>query len=416
MQAILGLFVVFLVKYAYLEEIGSPLRMAQCRATCVHKFSPPGFGHKERCSRGSQCGICWSSCRHHSNSLSNCTQSSVCGPGCEAACKFMESGRGSQRAPVLVRRGEEVLKIDGQNTKWPAPAPELEGPWVYLVMRRLNNAWRQITQTLDLSAKIPQGGMVRVLVVGKDGLVTIYGPAEEIGLGEDKGWHLREVSVIHQEAVVIAEVAWEARRPRALYLVTWEVAGGGLRGNLLTSSTCVALSLWPDTLFHVQVELMAPELDELRTTQRKSKELIIDTRRSAEMEVLMDSKDEDEEVTEDEKGKGGGIEPEVEEEEEEEKETVNTSSDSLYAVSIKTSGGENEAGVDLELMAGAVCALFLFLLLLLCLFWLRRRFSFLDKNLQLNTPVQGSFPTVSLVMVSNHSPNDLQSISHEAVT
>lgn len=168
----------------------------------------------------------------------------------------MESRKGGQRAPVLVRRGEEVLKIDGEDTRWPAPAPELEGPWVYLVMRRLKNAWRQITQTLEQSAKIPAGGMVRVLVVGRDGLVTIYGPAEEVGLGEDKGWHLRQVSVIHQEAVVIAEVAWEPRHPRALYLVTWEVAGGGLRGNLLTSSTCVALSLWPDTLFHVQVRIV----------------------------------------------------------------------------------------------------------------------------------------------------------------
>lgn len=170
----------------------------------------------------------------------------------------MESRKGAQRAPVLVRRGEEVLKINGEDTRWPAPAPELEGPWVYLVMRRLNNAWRQVTQTLNLSAKIPIGGMVRVLVVGKEGLVTIYGPAEKFGRNEEeKGWHLHKVSVIHQEAVVIAEVAWEARHSRALYLVTWEVAGGGLRGNLLTSSTCVALSLWPDTQFHVQVKLFS---------------------------------------------------------------------------------------------------------------------------------------------------------------
>lgn len=92
----------------------------------------------------------------------------------------MESERGSsQRTPVLVRRGEEVLRIKGQETRWPAPASETEGPWVYLVMRRLDNTWRQITQTLERSAKIPSGGTVRVLVVGRDGLFTIYSPAPE---------------------------------------------------------------------------------------------------------------------------------------------------------------------------------------------------------------------------------------------
>ncbi|XP_075233645.1 uncharacterized protein LOC142331542 [Lycorma delicatula] len=277
------IMILLYLNYVLGEEIGSPLKVAQCRASCVYTFTHRNEAFSP-CLKKKDCFSCWKSCQQLQSSFNKlCSQNVKCGPGCAAACRFMDSGRGAQRAPVLVRRGEEVLMIKEQVTRWPAPAPELEGPWVYLVMRRLNNAWRQITQTLDLSAKIPQGGMVRVLVVGRDGLVTIYGPAEEIGLGEDKGWRLREVSVIHQEAVVIAEVAWEARHPRALYLVTWEVAGGGLRGNLLTSSTCVALSLWPDTLFHVQVELMNPGTSH----PEKSEELVIDTHKGKEEGIIL---------------------------------------------------------------------------------------------------------------------------------
>ncbi|KAJ4449172.1 hypothetical protein ANN_00568 [Periplaneta americana] len=70
-------------------------------------------------------------------------------------------------------------------------------------------------------------------------------------------WELREVSLIHQKVLVIAEIAWEPRVTRGVYLVTWEVDGGGLKGNLFTDSTCVTLSLWPDTIYHIQTMSLA---------------------------------------------------------------------------------------------------------------------------------------------------------------
>ncbi|CAB0004541.1 unnamed protein product, partial [Nesidiocoris tenuis] len=66
------------------------------------------------------------------------------------------------------------------------------------------------------------------------------------------------VSLIHQKYLVIAEIAWDARRPteggprKPFYFVTWEVDGGGLKGNLLTESTAVTLSLCTDTVYHIQ--------------------------------------------------------------------------------------------------------------------------------------------------------------------
>ena len=81
--------------------------------------------------------------------------------------------------------------------------------------------------------------------------------------------------------MVIAEVAWPVQRSpdgqSADYLVTWEVDGGGLKGHLYTDSTAVTLSLWPDTVYHIQVELVtgAEESVQLRSTP-----LTIDTHKA----------------------------------------------------------------------------------------------------------------------------------------
>ncbi|XP_039293518.1 uncharacterized protein LOC111045522 [Nilaparvata lugens] len=397
------------------EEIASPLRVAQCRASCVHIFQP-ALG-SDRCRKGSECSICWDACKVHQPNVSSiCSQPSICGPGCEAACQFAsEADSGAQRAPVLVRRGEEVLKRDGEETRWPAPAPELEGPWVYLVMRRLTipgSSWRQITQTLDLAAKIPTGGMVRVLVVGKDGLVTIYGPEEEEdavpNAAEGPGWHLREVSVIHQEAVVIAEVAWESRKPHGLYLVTWEVAGGGLRGNLITTSTCVALSLWPDTQFHVQVEIMMAVRhygDSGDTSSAplplKSEELIIDTRRSKEMEVLEEEEENELEAVEE---RLKAIEDGDHDRDVKQNLVVDKSPKSSqrhpkaelasYLFAMKSNNSSSMLSLNMELLTGVLSAMSLFLLLMGIYLLTRTERS--DKP-QLTS--QQEYPTISVVTV-----------------
>lgn len=79
-------------------------------------------------------------------------------------------------------------------------------------------------------------------------------------------WPLRVASMIKQEFLVSTHLAWEPAQTNSNNnnnnnsnklincLVTWEVYGGGLMGNLLTdSSTNVELSLWPDTKYRVQV-------------------------------------------------------------------------------------------------------------------------------------------------------------------
>lgn len=59
--------------------------------------------------------------------------------------------------------------------------------------------------------------------------------------------------MVEQEFLVSTHLAWEPENSFGQCLVTWEVFGGGLMGNLLTDSSNVELSLWPDTKYRVRV-------------------------------------------------------------------------------------------------------------------------------------------------------------------
>lgn len=185
-------------------------------------------------------------------------------------------------------------------------------PVVYVVMRKSSTGpWRQIIQTMEASTRVPldQGNsMLRVLVVDPQGLLTIYSPDEESlkrnkkrkktinteikaattpSTKEDNAlWTLKEVSLIHQKVLVIGEIAWEPKTIRGVYLVTWEVDGGGLKGNLFTDSTCVTLSLWPDTIYHIQVELVSriPGVENI-----KSQMMNLDTARAQKVSTETDA-------------------------------------------------------------------------------------------------------------------------------
>lgn len=70
-------------------------------------------------------------------------------------------------------------------------------------------------------------------------------------------WPLSVTSMVRDGSLVAANVAWHAEplapKTPSDCLVTWEVSGGGLIGNLLTQTSFVELSLWPDTKYRVQV-------------------------------------------------------------------------------------------------------------------------------------------------------------------
>lgn len=91
--------------------------------------------------------------------------------GCQLACQFHREGS-PQRVPVLVTQGHQVIRREGSMVSWPRP---VVAPVVYVVMcQRPGQPWRQLLQTVDLTARVPENEVLRVLVVGRNGLVTIY--------------------------------------------------------------------------------------------------------------------------------------------------------------------------------------------------------------------------------------------------
>lgn len=66
-------------------------------------------------------------------------------------------------------------------------------------------------------------------------------------------WSLAVQSMVRDNSLVSTNIAWTATNSPSDCLVTWEVSGGGLIGNLLTQSSNVELSLWPETKYRIQV-------------------------------------------------------------------------------------------------------------------------------------------------------------------
>ena len=309
-------------------------------------------------------------------------------PGCQEACRFHAeaSTRAQQTQPVIHTKDEGVIRVNGALALWPRPSSVGPAtPLVYVVMRKSRSGpWRQIIQTLDLTTRVPlnsdrAGSTLRVLVVDPQGLVTIYSPDESLARENrkrkktinteikattskstygDSPWVLKEISLIHQKVLVIGEIAWEPKTTRGVYLVTWEVDGGGLKGNLFTDSTCVTLSLWPDTVYHIQVELVSrtPGVENL-----KSEMMDLDTGRAQRVST---ESQEDLNMISDEA-----------------REDVDFNSP-LLSVLVGAVKGEKtrRRWYNMELIMGSCAAVLLFSIIMIINFWrCRRRGSVIDN-------------------------------------
>ncbi|CAG7734910.1 unnamed protein product [Allacma fusca] len=138
-------------------------------------------------------------------------------------------------------------------------------------------------------------------------------------------WHLRKVSMVHQKFLVVTEITWDLPENKSLagtsppppptsrsssispnmtplhspppkemdvgnaeatsksgsspppepgnnnnnnkskhrhnFLLTWEVSGGILKGNMVTDANTVTISLWPDTIYSIQVGLIEEQMN-----------------------------------------------------------------------------------------------------------------------------------------------------------
>ncbi|KAH8420655.1 hypothetical protein KR222_004629 [Zaprionus bogoriensis] len=90
-------------------------------------------------------------------------------------------------------------------------------------------------------------------------------------------FELRVHHAQRQGALVLTDIGWDELIANASRqcLITWEVSGGGLMGNLLTDTARAELSLWPDTVYNIQVTCK----HKLTGLMRRSLKLNVDTHR-----------------------------------------------------------------------------------------------------------------------------------------
>ncbi|XP_031626987.1 uncharacterized protein LOC116343193 isoform X2 [Contarinia nasturtii] len=92
-------------------------------------------------------------------------------------------------------------------------------------------------------------------------------------------WSLSVQSIVRDNSLVSTNIAWTATKSPSDCLVTWEVSGGGLIGNLLTQSSNVELSLWPETKYRIQVTCKNKQTEEIS----RSLPLTLDTNKAVVM-------------------------------------------------------------------------------------------------------------------------------------
>ncbi|KAH8238196.1 hypothetical protein KR032_000908 [Drosophila birchii] len=88
-------------------------------------------------------------------------------------------------------------------------------------------------------------------------------------------FELKILKAQRQESLVLTDIGWDEMIANASRqcLITWEVSGGGLIGNLLTDTARAELSLWPDTVYNIQVKCK----HKLTGVMRRSIKLNVDT-------------------------------------------------------------------------------------------------------------------------------------------
>lgn len=66
-------------------------------------------------------------------------------------------------------------------------------------------------------------------------------------------WNLKIMSMVQHKFLVLTELSWSRRSEKGNFLLTWEILGGGLKGNLVTDSNYTVINLLPHTAYSIQV-------------------------------------------------------------------------------------------------------------------------------------------------------------------
>ena len=155
---------------------------------------------------------------------------------------------------------------------------------VYSVVYHTAGSWTVIGQTIETHLQVEKQldqNNFRVLGVNSYGLVCVFRTPEILPGNlntKNDSWNLHINSIVHQKVLVLTEIGWDVPKriqnqystqtsndvvlgkdgdnpssERLIFLLTWEMHGGLVRGNLVTDVRTVTISLWPNTAYTIQV-------------------------------------------------------------------------------------------------------------------------------------------------------------------
>ncbi|CAL4155830.1 unnamed protein product, partial [Meganyctiphanes norvegica] len=259
------------------------------------------------CHDNKECLVCWETCDLLASRFPIwgrvCHQSDLCSQGCQSSCDW-DTLHNSSSVPLSQHSSRLSLVFSGTKAQWTLTwtrdAPR-EHVVFALFTRAKDNSWSLRLQTADLGTELldlPHGSEMKLVAIAESGvlsvIITPYTPRShvdaivkpfgfvsntkitldraqdnEIYLDAVDAWPLLHEAEVKDSGLVAAHVWWEPQNNRGGdYLVTWEVEGGGLKGHLYTDLPEVDLTLWPETIYHVQVELMTgPSGQTLQSSQ-----------------------------------------------------------------------------------------------------------------------------------------------------
>ncbi|XP_043196309.1 uncharacterized protein LOC122367333 [Amphibalanus amphitrite] len=277
-------------------------RTAQCRALCLDEYGADTRTTHGECFQSAGCLTCWEKCgslnpEDGEDTWTPCHLLPDCDDaGCRLACQFHSLPRAAPPALPPCRPDLELSR-DGAEARWSLSESKCDRPRsgvVFLLLAGAGDGWQELVQTPAESVLLVNVGLdtpLRLLAVGRDGPLAVAElqsddatatdgrQSHERKPPSDGVWLLETVSVERDSSsMVLVQVGWQRHRSAGAappqYLVTWELSGGGIKGHLYTDINSVTLSLWPESVYNIQVELLS-------VTSERSVPLVISTYRSA---------------------------------------------------------------------------------------------------------------------------------------
>ncbi|XP_015925864.1 uncharacterized protein [Parasteatoda tepidariorum] len=299
------LLAVLVVDSVFAGNIGieTVFAITRCRASCLDTFSHQ-IRTEDNCRKNLDCLMCWETCEMLNQNFElwgpMCSVPDICFPGCQKACQSLsnENNLNETRVSNLAVKSVYDLSTDRVLLEWmPKEQADMSGIVLYSVLLKdKNQEWEQIAQTtshvVHIKGKvINKDSAIGLLAANATHLIS-YAETTYVnslihnykspGYTREGSWgpHLMSLERSKNSHSLLATITW-SQTPNDLglteYEVSWNVMDDAMEvtGHLVTANNISVLTLWPDSIYLVQVKRYTPSGEGYEET---SEPLVIDTK------------------------------------------------------------------------------------------------------------------------------------------